>query len=151
MEFIYSNYTSSIDSSTIQIYSEVTNSLDIGNNAGILSRLDLVPQSGSLTLLEANTLIGLWGHLNHQFDFSNFVTRLNNGNYNSVDFHEEENHHNYILSIVPYHRVCLDNISSSLVLHESFTNPYITKEVDSVQHTNCIIFFHQILHCYIEG
>ena len=51
MEFIYSNYTSSIDSSTIQIYSEVTNSLDIGNNAGILSRLDLVPQSGSLTLL----------------------------------------------------------------------------------------------------
>ena len=50
MEFIYSNYTSSIDSSTIQIYSEVTNSLDIGNN-GILSRLDLVPQSGSLTLL----------------------------------------------------------------------------------------------------
>ena len=75
MEFIYSNYTSSIDSSTIQIYSEVTNSLDIGNNAGILSRLDLVPQSGSLTLLEANTLLGLWGHTNPQFDFSNFVAQ----------------------------------------------------------------------------
>ena len=106
--------------------------MDIGNNAGILSRLDLVPQSGSLTLLEANTLIGLWGHLNHQFDFSNFVTRLNNGNYSSVDFHEEENP----AQLYPFYSslsssLSSNNISSSLVLHESFTNPYITKEVDS--------------------
>ena len=132
MEFIYSNYTSSIDSSTIQIYSEVTNSLDIGSNAGILSRLDLVPQSGSLTLLEANTLLGLWGHTNHQFDFSNFVTRLNSGNYNSVDFHEEENP----AQLYPFYNslsssLSTNDISSSLVLHESLTNPYITKETDT--------------------
>ena len=120
MEFIYSNYTSSIDSSTIQVYSEVTTSLDIGNNAGILSRLDLIPQSGSLTLLEANTVIGLWGHINHQFDFSNFVTRLNSGNYNSVDFHEEENP----AQLYPFYNslsssLSTNDISSSLVLQKS--------------------------------
>ena len=91
MEFIYSNYTSSVETLTNQFYSDLTGSLGWSANSGIISRLDLLPQSGSLSVLEVNTLTALWGHNRNRFDFTKFTNYLTSNNYNNLEFHEEKN------------------------------------------------------------
>mgnify|MGYP003118905997 FL=1 len=95
MEFIYSNYTSSVETLTNQFYSDLTGSLGWSANSGIISRLDLLPQSGSLSVLEVNTLTALWGHNRNRFDFTKFTNHLTSNNYNNLEFHEEKNDGGY--------------------------------------------------------
>jgi len=88
MEFIYSNYTSSIQNLGSEVYSKLTGSLSWSANSGIISRMDVVPQSGSLYLLELNTNLTIWNHIKHFFRFDDFRTYLGNNSYNVLEFHK---------------------------------------------------------------
>jgi len=132
MEFIYSNYTSSVETLTNQFYSDLTGSLGWGANSGMFSRLDLVPQSGSLSVLEANTLIALWGHTRNRLDFTNFKSYLNSNNYNKLEFHEEKNIGNlYTIYEHLSSSLATSNISSSLYLYGKGVNPTVNIETDT--------------------
>ena len=132
MEFIYSNYTSSVETLTNQFYSDLTGSLGWSANSGIISRLDLLPQSGSLSVLEVNTLTALWGHNRNRFDFTKFTNYLTSNNYNNLEFHEEKNDAGDSYPIYEHLSSSLStlNISSSLHLYGKGVNPTVNIETE---------------------
>jgi len=129
MNFIYSNYTASLESTSSAICSYLTGSIaktsiddiqhvnmtDSPNNAGSLIRFDFIPQSGSLKLLEVNGPPGICSELTPYVDFDKFSNNIS-GSYDSVKVLTWSGSNNFepAMAYVISHSLSKNNISMSV-------------------------------------